>query len=118
MTHSLSLIDCVVCRMTGPEASSLLRSKNVRIPIIGVTGNVLVPDKTFFLTNGADVVLHKPLTISNLQYQINRFSTRTNDSSSACSDPLNDSGSRQELGVPWSSQITKEDVILDCEENL
>ena len=59
--------------MTGPEASSVLRSKNIHIPIIGVTGNVLQEDKDFYISNGANAVLHKPLTIVSLQMHINKL---------------------------------------------
>jgi DNA-binding response OmpR family regulator len=66
---------CVVInRLNGPDTCKELRARGVRLPIIGVTGNVLVADKNFFMSHGANAVLHKPLTITNLEILIEQFS--------------------------------------------
>lgn len=56
--------------MNGPTATQRLRENGVVIPIIGVTGNVLADDVNFFLKNGADLVLAKPLSKQIIQQTI------------------------------------------------
>jgi CheY-like chemotaxis protein len=49
--------------MNGPTAVKVLREYGCQTRIIGLTGNVLQDDVDLFLTNGADAVVPKPLTI-------------------------------------------------------
>lgn len=77
---NLVLMDFEMPRMNGPEATSLLRASGFVIPIIGVTGNVLPADKDFFIAHGANAVLHKPLSIEQLQAEIARLNRAASSS--------------------------------------
>jgi CheY-like chemotaxis protein len=61
------LMDYEMPIMNGPEATKVLRALGLKVPIIGVTGNVMVEDSRDFITNGANFVLHKPLSIEKLR---------------------------------------------------
>jgi CheY-like chemotaxis protein len=66
-------MDYEMPRVNGPEASLALRKRGITAPIIGVTGNVLVADKEFFLKQGATTVLHKPLDLGQLTRELNKY---------------------------------------------
>jgi CheY-like chemotaxis protein len=66
----LILMDFEMPRMNGPTATARLRELGYRMPIVGVTGNVLAADKDFFIAHGANNVLHKPLSIEQLKAEI------------------------------------------------
>ena len=57
--------------MDGPSATRQLRENHLEIPIIGVTGNVLPEDREFFLKQGANAVLAKPVNIDDLLNKVN-----------------------------------------------
>ena len=63
----LVFIDYVMTTMNGPEAVQIMR-KELKFTggIIGVTGNALPADLTYFKECGADLVITKPLTNKNL----------------------------------------------------
>lgn len=44
----------------------MIRQKGYKIPVIGLTGNVMDEDTQYFIKNGVTTVLHKPLTIANM----------------------------------------------------
>jgi CheY-like chemotaxis protein len=63
----LIFMDYVMTTMNGPEAVQIMRRNlNFSGGIIGVTGNALPSDLTYFEQCGADLVITKPLTIKNL----------------------------------------------------
>ena len=63
----LVLIDYVMTVMNGPEAVQIMqRDLQFNRGIIGVTGNALPSDLTYFQQNGADTVITKPLTNKKL----------------------------------------------------
>ena len=63
----LVLIDYVMVAMNGPEAAQIMRGElQFAGGIIGVTGNALPSDLTFFQQCGADTVITKPLTNKKL----------------------------------------------------
>jgi CheY-like chemotaxis protein len=62
----LIIMDFEMPIMNGPEATRTLRNAGHRMPIIGVTGNVLPEDRDYFLACGADWVLPKPLNMTAL----------------------------------------------------
>ena len=63
----LVFIDYVMTRLDGPEAVQIMR-KDLKFTggIIGVTGNALPADLTYFKECGADLVITKPLTNQKL----------------------------------------------------
>ncbi|CAM9392814.1 unnamed protein product, partial [Ectocarpus fasciculatus] len=61
------LMDFEMPIMNGPQATAALRALGYRIPIYGLTGNVMVDDIEFFLHHGADQVLTKPFQISEFE---------------------------------------------------
>ena len=63
----LVLIDYVMIELNGPEAVQIMRGDlHFAGGIIGVTGNALPSDLTFFQQCGADTVITKPLTNKKL----------------------------------------------------
>mmetsp|Transcript_42801 Transcript_42801/g.55006 ORF Transcript_42801/g.55006 Transcript_42801/m.55006 type:complete len:107 (-) Transcript_42801:223-543(-) len=50
--------------MDGPTATSKLKELGSKIPVVGVTGNVLKADTDFFIGKGVLEVLHKPLKVN------------------------------------------------------
>jgi CheY-like chemotaxis protein len=78
----LILMDFEMPRMNGPTATAKLRELGYKMPIVGVTGNVLAADKDFFMAHGANLVLHKPLSVEQLKAEVSRInSTLTGRSS-------------------------------------
>ena len=61
------LMDYVMVRMNGPEAAQRMRAElGYRGVVVGITGNALPEDLTYFRDRGATVVLTKPLTNAKL----------------------------------------------------
>jgi signal transduction histidine kinase/CheY-like chemotaxis protein len=65
--YDMILMDFEMPVMNGPTATRVLREMGCLCPIVGVTGNVLVADVDYFLSQGADAVLPKPLQLSALE---------------------------------------------------
>ena len=59
--YTAILMDFVMPNMDGPTATKEIRALGYTAPIFGVTGNTLDSDKEYFMNNGADKVLAKPL---------------------------------------------------------
>jgi CheY-like chemotaxis protein len=64
--YDLILMDYEMPRMNGPTATSRLRELGYSMPIIGVTGNILNADVSYFLESGANSVLPKPVVMKDL----------------------------------------------------
>ena len=71
------LMDFEMPVLNGPATAKRLREFGCTIPIIGLTGNVLHEDVALFKASGADAVLNKPLTISELQANVAAFCSRS-----------------------------------------
>jgi two-component system, sensor histidine kinase len=56
--------------MDGPSAARRLREEKCDLLIIGVTGNVLPEDKAHFIRQGANLVMSKPLDITELLTEV------------------------------------------------
>lgn len=63
----LILMDFEMPVMNGPTATRKLRELGYKLPIVGVTGNVLIGDTNDFVDAGVNAVLSKPLSINKLQ---------------------------------------------------
>ena len=61
------LMDYEMPVMKGPEACREIRSMGCDSFIVGVTGNLLAEDVNYFTQSGANVVLPKPVSLSNLE---------------------------------------------------
>jgi signal transduction histidine kinase/DNA-binding response OmpR family regulator len=72
----LILMDYEMPRMNGPTAASVLRDMGCKVPVIGITGNVLAEDKEYFKEHGVVEVLTKPLTLSQLETTIKELNSR------------------------------------------
>lgn len=81
----LILMDFEMPRMTGPVATAVLRNLGYTMPVLGITGNVLSNDKEYFLNNGANKVLQKPITLSALEATIDEYNYSMDDHSHAVS---------------------------------
>ena len=70
-TFDVILMDSIMPRMSGPEATRVIRTQlRYHGSIIGVTGNVLAEDIEDFKRHGADAVLGKPLKLRELFTQL------------------------------------------------
>jgi signal transduction histidine kinase/CheY-like chemotaxis protein len=65
--YDMVLMDFEMPVMNGPTATRVLREMGCLCPIVGVTGNVLGADVDYFLAQGADAVLPKPLQLAALE---------------------------------------------------
>lgn len=63
-------MDSVMPVMSGVEATAILRTVGLTVPIIGVTGNALEEDVRAFLNAGANCVLSKPVFTNRLEQQL------------------------------------------------
>jgi CheY-like chemotaxis protein len=61
------LMDYVMPRLSGPDATKELRERGFNGMIIGVTGNALPEDIEHFKSKGADAVLTKPIDTEELK---------------------------------------------------
>ena len=59
--------------MNGPQATKKFREMCCKIPIVGVTGNMLEADVQYFKEQGADEVMGKPLDLVVLERILNRY---------------------------------------------
>ena len=66
MNYDVITMDFQMPVMDGVTATSNIRGLGYTGQIIGVTGNALSEDINYFLNNGANIVLMKPLSISTL----------------------------------------------------
>jgi signal transduction histidine kinase/CheY-like chemotaxis protein len=65
-TYDIILLDYEMPVMNGPTMAKELRAMGCNILIVGVTGNMLAEDVTYFRSCGADAVLGKPINIASL----------------------------------------------------
>jgi CheY-like chemotaxis protein len=68
--YEFILMDYEMPVLDGPSAARRLRDHKCDLLIIGVTGNVLPEDKAHFLDHGANAVLSKPLSLTELLEEI------------------------------------------------
>lgn len=64
--YDLVLMDINMPNLNGVEASKIIKSKGINIPIVAVTANVLSGDKERFLKWGMDDYLAKPLNADDV----------------------------------------------------
>ena len=70
-SYDIITIDYQMPVMDGVTATSIIRKLGYKGQIIGVTGNALSEDVNSFLSNGADTVLTKPLSIAAFDKYMN-----------------------------------------------
>jgi two-component system, sensor histidine kinase len=68
--YEFILLDYEMPVLDGPSAARRLREEKCDLLIIGVTGNVLPEDKAYFIRQGANVVLEKPLNTTELMAEV------------------------------------------------
>jgi CheY-like chemotaxis protein len=74
---SVVLMDYEMPVMNGPTAARHLREMGCRSLIVGVSGNVMQADVDFFIDQGADQVLGKPLNIGTLDSMVSRHTVHS-----------------------------------------
>ena len=67
------LMDFMMPNMDGPTATKFLRESGYNGIILGITGHVLPSDIDYFIANGANRVLLKPLDMKLLQISLKDF---------------------------------------------
>ena len=73
-TYDIILMDNQMPRMTGEEATQIIRKElNFKGMIFGVTGNALAEDIQSFIDKGVNEVIIKPLTATILQTAIQNY---------------------------------------------
>lgn len=60
------LLDYEMPTMNGPTAAQKVRERGSDVFIVGVTGNLMPEDVTYFRSCGADAVLPKPIRMADL----------------------------------------------------
>jgi CheY-like chemotaxis protein len=65
-SYDAILMDYEMPILNGPLAAQKLREMKFDLPIIGLTGNVLPEDREYYLSQGANLVLTKPLQVQQL----------------------------------------------------
>lgn len=66
-TFDLILMDLMLPKMNGYEATRMLRSKNVRIPIIALSAGVITEDDSRCITKDFDGMMPKPVDAKKLR---------------------------------------------------
>ena len=77
------LMDNTMPRMSGVVATRTLRSMGFVLPIIGITGNVLPDELEEFRSQGADIVLKKPVSYEEIINSVLKVQSSCKDNSSA-----------------------------------
>jgi CheY-like chemotaxis protein len=62
------LMDYEMPVMNGPSATARLRELGCACLIVGVTGNVLPQDVAYFIAQGAEAVLPKPVVLEDFEH--------------------------------------------------
>jgi signal transduction histidine kinase len=75
------LMDYEMPNLNGPDATRRLRELGCTAAIFGVTGNVLAEDVATFKSNGADIVLYKPIRLPHLDTAWEKMDARRKDTS-------------------------------------
>jgi len=81
VTESGRTFDCILMDfempgMNGPDATKELRELGYMLPIIGLTGNVMIDDIHYFINSGADQVLAKPFQVEQFVSIMNQNQTQ------------------------------------------
>lgn len=69
--YEFVLLDYEMPVLDGPSAARQLRENRSDVTIIGVTGNVMKHDQDYFIEQGANAVLPKPLILDDLLEAVN-----------------------------------------------
>lgn len=64
--YDMVLLDYEMPTMNGPTAAQKVRERGSDVFIVGVTGNLMPEDVTYFRSCGADAVLPKPIRMADL----------------------------------------------------
>lgn len=77
-TYDLILMDCQMPKMSGYEATGLIRQKErerqlPRIPIIAMTANAMTEDRDKCISAGMDDYLSKPVKVVNLKNRLEHW---------------------------------------------
>ncbi|MEB3226024.1 MAG: PAS domain-containing protein [Synechococcus sp.] len=83
--YDLILMDCLMPKMNGYQATQLIRQgeggdRHRQIPIIALTANAMAEDRNHCLAAGMDDYLSKPLNLHTLQATLNRWLTQRSPS--------------------------------------
>jgi CheY-like chemotaxis protein len=86
--YSAVIMDLCMPYMNGVEATSQIRSVDLNIPIICVTGNTLPSESENCLKKGMNAVIHKPVRREGLFNTLGRFFFMGNNSSTMTFPPI------------------------------
>ena len=67
LSYDLIIMDNIMPKLSGPLATTSIRTMGYIGVVIGVTGNALPEDINEFRSHGADAVLSKPLDLSDFE---------------------------------------------------
>ena len=71
--YDLIFMDHMMPDMDGIETTVLIRSKNIKIPVIALTANALVGSMEMFVSNGFNGFISKPIDINQLDNTLNEW---------------------------------------------
>jgi signal transduction histidine kinase/DNA-binding response OmpR family regulator len=73
IVYDIIFMDYYMPEMDGTEATKIIRGLGYKNPIIALTANALVGQEKFFLENGFDDFISKPIDIRQLDTALNKF---------------------------------------------
>jgi len=73
MVYDIIFMDYYMPEMDGTEATKIIRGLGYKNPIVALTANALVGQEKFFLENGFDEFISKPIDIRQLDTTLNKF---------------------------------------------
>jgi CheY-like chemotaxis protein len=71
--YSVILMDQMMPKMNGMEATKIIREMGYNHPIVALTANAVAGSSEMFLTNGFDGYISKPIDIRELNAHLNRW---------------------------------------------
>ncbi|NMM44277.1 response regulator [Rhodospirillaceae bacterium KN72] len=93
------LMDVQMPRMDGAEATRIIRSKGVEIPIIGITAYVSPEQREVYLASGMNAVVTKPVNWNKLETLLKDIAGKKVDGLSDPEEPPPDVLQRLDIGM-------------------
>ena len=113
-TYDIIFMDINMPEVNGIEATKMIRKRNIQTPIIALTANALEGDKEYYLSQGMDNYISKPVDIEVLYNVLKQYAGKENT----------EHGNQKKLlleGVSEENSISDDeiiDAILEAKERM